>query len=96
MPPSVQNQSISAKDAVWESAISTEFKHAGITLKGAVATRKSEATYVCAMGAIALDTSVPGTTYRCRVRVIKMTNIICLGVASQNILRANNFVPMDG
>jgi hypothetical protein len=95
MLSSVQNQFNSVTGIVWESAFSTEFKHKDINTNDTVAVLERDTGEVGVMGATALDTSAPGRTYRCRVKVIKMTYNICLGVASQNILRANNFEPID-
>jgi hypothetical protein len=82
------------KGIVWESAFSTEFKHANITINGTVVVREKDKTgdYVCVMGATALDASALGRFYRCRIRFPeKVGHYISLGLASQNILRASRF-----
>jgi hypothetical protein len=83
---------------VWESAFSTELKHAEIAVSGAIAVREINTTnnLVCVMGATALDVSIPGRIYRCKIKVANGTGIyIALGVASQNIIRANKFKYTD-
>jgi hypothetical protein len=96
IPSPVQKQSNSADGIIWESVFSTEFKHKDITINDTVAVRERDTGEVCVMGATALDTSAPGRSYRCRIRIAEMNTGIFLGVTSQNILRANNFVPIDG
>jgi hypothetical protein len=95
MLSSVQNQFNSVTGIVWESAFSTEFKHADITINDTVAILE-KGKRVCAMGATALDASAPGRINRCRVRIGTLNRFMCLGVASQNTIRDNNFKPLNG